>query len=117
MEKVVLRGYIYVTGKDLEAVRGALPEHVELTLAEPGCLIFQVTEDPHQAGLFSVYEAFDSPESFQAHQNRVQASYWGKITVDVRRDYEIKGRDTGKSNSVRSVTHDETHGATSRSAG
>ena len=107
MEKVVLRGYIYVTGKDLEAVRGALPEHVELTLAEPGCLIFQVTEDPHQAGLFSVYEAFDSPESFQAHQS----------TVDVRRDYEIKGLDTGKSNSVRSVTHDETHGATSRSAG
>jgi len=44
MPKVFLNGHIDVPQERLAEVEAALPLHIELTRAEPGCLSFQVTD-------------------------------------------------------------------------
>ena len=90
MGKVVLSGHILISQTDLPRVRAALPTHCELTLAERGCLIFRVGEDPIQTGKFDVYEEFDSQESFQQHQRRVAESDWGRISQNAERFYSVE---------------------------
>ena len=89
MSKIVLTGYIVVPTDDLEAVLTALPIHKALTHQEPGCLLFEVTQDPHTSNKFSVYEEFVDQQAFDTHQQRVKSSEWGKITHRVERHYQI----------------------------
>lgn len=66
-----------------------LPHHVELTLAEPGCLSFAVTptSDPL---VWEVDEWFTDDATFAAHQARVAASEWGRVTACIERSYSIE---------------------------
>lgn len=66
-----------------------LPQHVELTLAEPGCLSFTVTAtlDPL---VWEVEEWFTDEATFAAHQARVAASEWGRVTVGIERSYSVE---------------------------
>lgn len=80
-----------VPTQDLQSVRQALVDHIALTRAEDGCIVFKVVEDPEQAGRFEVYEEFADSDSFAAHQTRVQDSHWGKVSVNVARHYSIDG--------------------------
>lgn len=89
MTKITLNGYIIVPETDLSAVKHALITHTELTLAETGCLTFRVTQDSENPLKFSVYEKFESKESFAAHQTRVKNSKWGEVAKNVERHYEI----------------------------
>ncbi|MFM2581238.1 putative quinol monooxygenase [Vibrio fortis] len=91
MSKIVLTGHIEVPTDDLEAVLTALPIHKALTHQEPGCLIFEVTPDPHIPNRFSVYEEFVDQQAFDTHQQRVKSSEWGKLTHRVERHYQIIG--------------------------
>jgi len=93
MEKVILNGHIIVPDSDITAVQAELPTHIELTKQENGCLIFNVTQDKHNANRFDVYEEFIDKQSFSAHQSRVKSSKWGSVTLNVERHYEIKGLD------------------------
>ena len=90
MGKVVLSGHILVPESDLVVVREALPLHCELTLAEPGCQVFRVNEDPNQTGKFQVYEEFFDREAFEAHQARVAASQWGTVSQNGERFYTVE---------------------------
>lgn len=89
MPGIVLRGHIVVPLHDLEPVLRDLPTHVELTRNEPGCLIFEVTQDVEAATIFHVYEEFIDRQAFEAHQHRVQNSRWGRVTANVERHYTI----------------------------
>lgn len=89
MPKITLSGHIIVPKADLDAVKHALITHAELTLAETGCIIFRVTQDTVNPCKFSVYEEFESKESFNAHQTRVKNSKWGAVAKNVERHYEI----------------------------
>ena len=89
MSKIILDGYIEVTDSDLEIVKDALPLHIELTQYEEGCLVFQVEQDKENCNVFTVYEEFSSRESFEAHQNRVKSSNWGRVTNNVSRHYQV----------------------------
>jgi len=93
MQKVILSGHIEVPAEDIEAVRAALPDHISNTLAEKGCLVFEVKEHPTNPGVFSVYEEFTSQEAFELHQKRVKESAWDATTKNVVRHYTIKGMD------------------------
>lgn len=75
------------------AVRRHLPQHVALTLAEPGCLRFAVepTEDPL---VWNVSELFVDRAAFDAHQARVRASPWFEVTSEIARDYAVRSRET-----------------------
>lgn len=90
---VTLRGQIRVPPDRLEAIRAALPEHIRLTRAEPGCLRFDVTEDPDQPGRFDVTEQFTDAQAFRAHQDRARSAEWGRISAGIPRDYVIEGLD------------------------
>ncbi|UBR44449.1 putative quinol monooxygenase [Aeromonas veronii] len=91
MGVVILNGFIIVPPNDLAAVKDELDNHIQLTRAETGCLIFKVTQDPLNPCRFDVYEEFVDEAAFQAHQARVKSSRWGKITVNVERHYTVTG--------------------------
>jgi quinol monooxygenase YgiN len=73
---------------DAALVKRLLPEHMRLTLAEPGCLSFTVL--PTDDGLsWTVDETFADRAAFQAHQARTLASDWGRSTAHIPRSYQI----------------------------
>ena len=80
---------------EAETVRGALPEHVRLTRAEPGCITFDVTPDASDPLVFLVSEAFEDRAAFDAHQMRTHASEWYRLTCGIRRAYHTSETDTG----------------------
>jgi (4S)-4-hydroxy-5-phosphonooxypentane-2,3-dione isomerase len=89
MSKVILRGFIIVPEPELDAIKQELPNHKRLTQEELGCLVFDVIQckiNPHR---FDVYEEFVNKAAFDYHQERVQSSYWGKLSINVERHYEI----------------------------
>lgn len=90
-------GDVHLTGQlvcknDNEAriVTVHLPEHIERTLAETGCLSFTVTpsDDPL---IWTVEEHFEDRRVFELHQERVAGSEWGRVTADIERRYSIDG--------------------------
>ncbi|MEP3480316.1 MAG: antibiotic biosynthesis monooxygenase [Fuerstiella sp.] len=93
LSKITLTGHIVVPIEDLKTVRDALAQHIALTRAEDGCLVFNVDEHAEQNGRFDVYEEFVDRHSFAAHQSRVASSHWGEVTVNVSRHYTVVGLD------------------------
>lgn len=87
--KVFLRGHIQVPPGRIEQVRAALPDHIALTRAEPGCLSFEVVEDADNSGRFVVSEVFVDQDAFEAHQARTMQSPWAAVTSGIPRDYAI----------------------------
>jgi len=85
-----LTGHIDVPPDRLAAVSAALPEHIRLTRAEPGCVKFDVNPDPETSGRFLVSELFASSADFDAHQTRVRGADWGRITDTIARDYVVE---------------------------
>lgn len=73
---------------EADIVRAHLPQHVELTRAEAGCISFDVrqTDDPL---IWHVDERFDDDSAFAAHQRRVATSEWGRATAGIERRYVI----------------------------
>ncbi|MDK9736951.1 antibiotic biosynthesis monooxygenase [Vibrio sp. D404a] len=89
MSKIVLSGHIKVPLDDLNEVLAALPIHYTLTHEEPGCLVFEVTQDQHDPQIFHVYEEFIDKQAFEQHQHRVKHSDWGNKTARVERHYQV----------------------------
>ena len=91
---------VYLTGKLICAseeqasiVREYLPEHIRLTLREPGCLEFEVT---HAGAMtWDVAEVYADRRAFEAHQARVKASTWGAVTLGIAREYQIREYELG----------------------
>jgi quinol monooxygenase YgiN len=88
--KVHLDGYLEVPPERLAAVTKALPDHVALTRAEPGCLAFEVIPSPDHSDRFLVSEVFTDQAAFDAHQARAKASAWAEITAGLPRHYTIR---------------------------
>ena len=85
--KIRLTGHIDVPEARRAAVAEALPAHIRLTRAEPGCLSFEVTPDPKVAGRWRVAELFADRAAFDAHQARTAASDWARIAAGLARSY------------------------------
>ena len=86
---IVLSGHIDVPEDRIEAVRAALPTHIALTRAEPGCLSFLIVEERCRPGRFNVSERFTDRAAFDAHQDRTKASEWALITAGIPRSYTV----------------------------
>ena len=84
---VALTGMLTCTPQDAAAVRDALPQHITLSRAEPGCLHFEVYETA--PCVFEVSERFVDRAAFDAHQARTQASDWWAVTRHLPRDFEV----------------------------
>jgi quinol monooxygenase YgiN len=89
LAKVILQGQLIIPDEDLAMVLVHLPEHVELTRKEPGCLVFEVTQDPTNDNVLNVYEEFKDQQAFAAHQARAKNSRWGSVSANAERHYEI----------------------------
>ncbi|MCF6271805.1 MAG: antibiotic biosynthesis monooxygenase [Rhodobacteraceae bacterium] len=88
MAKVYLDGQLVAkTAAQRAVIDLYLDEHIALTRAEPGCLKFEVTEDPKDRNKFHVSEVFDSEETFAAHQTRTKASEWGQHSEKLERRF------------------------------
>ncbi|MDA5556086.1 putative quinol monooxygenase [Shimia sp. MMG029] len=87
--QIRLTGHIDVPTDRQSAVATALPAHIALTRAEPGCLAFDVTPDPNTEGRYQVAELFTDRAAFDAHQARAAASDWAKVTAGIPRHYQI----------------------------
>ena len=81
---------VCATVEEARVVSLHLPEHIELTRAEVGCISFDVTPtgDPL---VWAVEERFADQRVFELHQHRVAGSDWGRATVGITRRYSIKG--------------------------
>lgn len=91
MSKMVyLNGHIDVPKDRIAAVEAALPKHIELTRAEPGCVSFEVVPSTQIEGRFKVAEMFVDQVAFDAHQTRTKASAWSKVTEGISREYDIR---------------------------
>ena len=90
MPRVHVTGFLICrTLEESDRVAAALPRHIALTRAEPGCRLFEVLRSSADPCRFAVRETFASPEDFDAHQARTRASDWWKITSHVPRDFKI----------------------------
>lgn len=90
MGKVHLTGHLEVPADRLQAVKAALPAHIALTRAEPGCLAFSVTQSPDNPNHFLVSETFANQPAFDTHQSRASASDWAQTTAGLKRHYSIR---------------------------
>jgi quinol monooxygenase YgiN len=87
--KVRLSGQLICASLDeVDIVQKYLPEHIQLTRSEPGCLSFEVTQT-EDSMTWCVEERFTDRLAFEAHQIRTKASIWGAATSAIRREYEI----------------------------
>ena len=64
-----------------------LNEHIALTRAEPGCIYFDVTQDPDTPEVFHVSELFTDEAAFTAHQANGAARPWGPASAGLTRDF------------------------------
>ncbi len=85
----MLAGHVIVPEADLEDVRRELPVHKAATLAEDGCLRFDVFQDLKNKYKFHVFEVFKSEADFQKHKNRMAGTDWAKATQNLERVYTV----------------------------
>ncbi len=74
---------------ELTVVINELDNHIRLTRLEDGCLTFEATQNEENPCRFDVYEEFRDQIAFERHQLRVKSSTWGKVSVNVERNYEV----------------------------
>ena len=89
--RVTLEGYIVVSNSNLPQVLQELPNHIKFTKAEEGCLLSSVSQRSDEPNIFNVFEEFSDKAAFDAHQERVRRSVWGRVAANVDRHYKAKG--------------------------
>ncbi|MGJ8611920.1 MAG: putative quinol monooxygenase [Octadecabacter sp.] len=75
------------TDADIETVRQYLPDHIQLSRAEPGCIKFDVTQGENPF-VWHLDEAFTDADAFAAHQSRTKATIWAEKSADLIRDFK-----------------------------
>jgi len=89
MVNIVLTGYVIIPEADFDAISEAMPEHIRLTLEEPGCLSFKITPDKSDPLRFSVYEEFIDMAALKFHQKRSREGHWHEVTKNMERHFSI----------------------------
>lgn len=87
--QIVLTGHMDVPPDRIDAVMAALPHHIALTRAEPGCLSFDVNPAPDTPFRLVVSERFKSRADFEAHQARIKGTHWAEVTQGIARHYKV----------------------------
>ena len=88
--RIRLTGHIDVPIDRLEEITAALPNHIALTRAEPGCQSFSVAADPKVSGRFLVEELFTDGAHSKAIRNASRPPIGGGISAVMYRSYTIE---------------------------
>ncbi|SDI50026.1 putative quinol monooxygenase [Aliiruegeria lutimaris] len=86
---ITVTGYIDVPEDRRAVVAPAFEEHKRLSLLEPGCEKFELTEDNAVSGRFHVSECYTDAEALEAHKVRAAASDWARISEGLPRNLEF----------------------------
>ena len=89
VKALVLTGSLRAPEGALAAILAALPEHIQRTRQEPGCLWFDVRQRAAEPQVFDVSEGFISQAAFTAHQNRIRGTAWEAATREAKREYSL----------------------------
>lgn len=90
-DRIKVVGYIqFPESENMESVMVALSLHIEATLAEPGCISFEVKPSLGIAGRLDVSEEFLSSEAFEYLQERTRSSDWAVISKNAERSYKVE---------------------------
>jgi len=90
MANLILTGFLICrTLEEADRVATLLPDHIRLTRAEPGCLLFEVVRSMSDPVRFAVREIFASRADFDAHQARMKDTPWARGTKGIPRDYVL----------------------------
>jgi quinol monooxygenase YgiN len=87
MGKILLTGTMRCNADEVDAVLSLMAKHERLSLAEPGCLTFELWQDELDPCCFHVSEVFRSERDFEAHKDRSHSSDWGRVTRHMPRDF------------------------------
>ena len=88
-KQVFVKGTITCAPEDLEMLKTAVQSHINLTIAEPGCIQFSITQDDTDPCTFIVDESFVDRAAFDLHTKRTRASKWWEMTKHIPRNLEI----------------------------
>ena len=88
-QNITITGTITCEPEDLDLLLAALPEHVALSRAEPGCLAFAIEQSSDDPLIFNVGERFSDRAAFDAHGARTRASAWWEMTRHIPRDLTV----------------------------
>jgi len=86
---VILAGHVDVPAARRRIIKEALPRHVRLSRAEPGCLRFSITEDNAVKNRYNLVEIFENKAAFAAHQKRSAASDWAVAAQGLEQNFHI----------------------------
>lgn len=86
---IELKGTIIIPSIDFARAEKPLADHIEATRIEPGCIVFEVTQDQDNPELFHVFEQFVDQASFDHHQELGKTREWGSIAQSFIRDFSI----------------------------
>ena len=89
MAKVRVEGFLEVPSNRLGKVAAAIPDHIALTRAEPGCLDFTVSQDAIADDKFLLWGIFVDQTAFAQHQARAGSSPWGLVTAGLDHHYIV----------------------------
>ncbi|MFT6169525.1 MAG: quinol monooxygenase YgiN [Celeribacter sp.] len=87
MTKILLTGTMRCDAHEVDAVVSLMAKHERLSLAEAGCLSFELWQDELDPRIFHVSEVFRSERDFEIHQDRTHSSDWGRVTRHMPRDF------------------------------
>ena len=86
---IVITGTLTCTPGDLAMVSAALPDHIRLTRAEPGCISFSITPSPDTPCQFDIAERFVNRAAFDSHSARTKASDWWEKSSHISRNIKV----------------------------
>ena len=96
MGKVRLEGHLAAPPERLFQVATALPAHIALTLAEPGCISFEVNQSTITPGQFLLRADFVDQAAVDHHHARSRASAWAQATAGLDHHYSLTIDDDGR---------------------
>jgi quinol monooxygenase YgiN len=73
---IIVSGRFRLPPERLAEARPAMEKVIAASLAEPGCRAYSYAEDVTEAGLFRVYEEWDSRDALDAHFAAAHMREW-----------------------------------------
>lgn len=89
MSKLIIVASIQATTDQIERVRGELEKLVPITLAEEGCLQYDLHQDNENPAQFLFYETWESRELWQAHMNAPHLAAYRKATEGAIAEFRL----------------------------
>ena len=80
----VIVGFHKVLPERLQEYLDNVKRHARSSVAEPGCLRYEVLQDEDDPGTICLYEVFEDETAFHAHQATEHYKWWMELSREWR---------------------------------